>query len=693
MVNKKVKIIWVIIVIILLYAAVHVVTVPPVRGEVIESDDWKIEFELIDDGLTRKEFEIRVQNLSNTKQDLILDLLFHETNFNIAQLENLEFFEWKVVDTDVQVPDYEVAYYEISIVDEDNNIIGYKYEPYSKLTGYHIQVMKVNSWKSAKQQYFNLTDKELRINIEKINVPRFESKPKYDDQESIETENGTKVFRLRFDVPLVETKRGWGSLGLVNVVVDNVIYGSEYVGESGSTWWSNDWGYRKAITIDNTKVENENFTNFPVLISWGADSDLAVDAMDNGDDIAFADSAHSQIDHEIENFVGDNGQLIAWVEIPTLYDNDNTIIYMYYGNASAANQENPSGTWDANFLAVWHMDGMGVTISDSKSSNDGTKKAAGEPQEVGGKIGRGQDFGYDASQDDYIDMGDVLNITTGPVTFELWMKSTQTGADSIIIGKNAASRPTYELYFYTGGGGKVRVYLLPASGTFYAESGESASDGSWDYICGVRDGSSLYVYQNGIQYSDTGTALTLSSSGKFVLGSNRDFVQSYDGILDEVRMSNVQRSANWILTAFRGMDDPSSFFAVGAEETPPPPVTPATPLLLHRVALVWVENETLENYDVQIDDDSDFSSLIVQENELTDNIYVYNFADNGVYYWRVRAKNADGDSAWSATQTIWVDTPHTPATSAVDTSLAVIGIAIAVVAVAVAAKRYKKRIK
>ena len=35
------------------------------------------------------------------------------------------------------------------------------------------------------------------------------------------------------------------------------------------------WAYRKQITIDNANVENENFTNFPVLISLAPDAGLA----------------------------------------------------------------------------------------------------------------------------------------------------------------------------------------------------------------------------------------------------------------------------------------------------------------------------------------------------------------------------------------------------------------------------------
>ncbi|MFX1411676.1 MAG: hypothetical protein ACFFA6_15100, partial [Promethearchaeota archaeon] len=42
----------------------------------------------------------------------------------------------------------------------------------------------------------------------------------------------------------------------------------------------------------------------------------------------------------------------------------------------------------------------------------------------------------------------------------------------------------------------------------------------------------------------------------------------FDGIIDEVRLSNVVRSAFWIATEYNNQEDPGSFFSVGGEETP-----------------------------------------------------------------------------------------------------------------------------
>jgi hypothetical protein len=64
----------------------------------------------------------------------------------------------------------------------------------------------------------------------------------------------------------------------------------------------------------------------------------------------------------------------------------------------------------------------------------------------------------------------------------------------------------------------------------------------------------------------TGTASVDSISGTpndFNIGS--DFASSYlNGALDEVRISNIARSADWIKTEYNNQKSPSTFYAYGA---------------------------------------------------------------------------------------------------------------------------------
>ncbi|GAG52336.1 unnamed protein product, partial [marine sediment metagenome] len=127
------------------------------------------------------------------------------------------------------------------------------------------------------------------------------------------------------------------------------------------------FSYRKEITIQSSQViGSADHLNFPVAISLSGDwlktttADPADGHIENsyGYDIIFRDTNLVQLDHEIESHDGSasGGILVAWVRIPTLDYNDDTVIYMYYGNPCIVSPtENAPGVWDSNYKSVWHL--------------------------------------------------------------------------------------------------------------------------------------------------------------------------------------------------------------------------------------------------------------------------------------------------------------------------------------------------
>ena len=83
----------------------------------------------------------------------------------------------------------------------------------------------------------------------------------------------------------------------------------------------------------------------------------------------------------------------------------------------------------------------------------------------------------------------------------------------------------------------------------------------------------------------------------------------------------------------------------------------------------WTEPEAGVTYDIQIDNETSFTSPYVHENTgVADNSYIYTFASDGVYYWRVRAVDgANNQSSWANNFKLTIVTvaPSTP-TSSVD---------------------------
>jgi hypothetical protein len=162
---------------------------------------------------------------------------------------------------------------------------------------------------------------------------------------------------------------------------------------SASAWWNDDWLYRKQLTINSAEV-TADLQNFPILVSI-TDGDLASKAQTDADDIVFTLDPGDKLDHEIESFDSSTGTLTAWVRIPELDSNEDSSIYMYYGNPTTDNQQSADRVWDENFVLVQHMEeaGTGTRSDSTRNDNDGTTGGyEGDEATDNGQIGGADDL-------------------------------------------------------------------------------------------------------------------------------------------------------------------------------------------------------------------------------------------------------------------------------------------------------------
>ena len=122
---------------------------------------------------------------------------------------------------------------------------------------------------------------------------------------------------------------------------------------SDAGWYDTGWGYRKAITIDRTKVVTDQ-KDFPVMIILGSDSDLAARAQNTGNDLIFTLSdGTTKLPVKVESFTKSNGALVAWVKVPLLSSIENTVLYMYFGNPGASKQQDTPSAWTDTYKGNW----------------------------------------------------------------------------------------------------------------------------------------------------------------------------------------------------------------------------------------------------------------------------------------------------------------------------------------------------
>jgi hypothetical protein len=335
-------------------------------------------------------------------------------------------------------------------------------------------------------------------------------------------------------------------------------FGDFVIGNT-SPWYKAAWLYRVALTIDHTKVAGP-LTNFPVLISL-TNSALQQYAQASGNDLLFTlNDGTTKLAHEIESYTNSNGSLVAWVNVPLLSATSDTLLYLYYGNSSATNQQSVAATWNSSFKGVWHFNNVFIdsTSNNYVGTNAGTINAAG-------KISNGRGF-VRSNGVDYITVAGLMGSPSN-LTLSVWINlaSLDTGgAEFISLGDYASVRQdnTGILgYFYDGGAWDNTFSYTNAVGTgwrYVVYSRDAVGKTQKLYVDGVQIASSAFT--NSISFSGTGANTFIGKHGNGQTGF------SFDGTMDEARVSQTARSSAWVGTEYNNQNSPGSFRSVGITE-------------------------------------------------------------------------------------------------------------------------------
>ena len=350
--------------------------------------------------------------------------------------------------------------------------------------------------------------------------------------------------------------------------------------------WLAGWDYCREITIDPSKIDN-NLPNFPVAVMLSSSNFDYTKAQEDGADIRFTQSdGETLIDFEREIHSISTDSYVYHVEIPTVSSSAaaSTTFYMYYGNSGASDAAATSTVWDSNFTLVTHMkdDPDASSITDSTiNNNDGTKTNV--PLEVDGKIGKAQDF---TGSNDYVTITATSSLN---ITVSMWIKMSEA-MSGIALSKTIITDPwlEYRGLITNAAGDPFQCQVVNDSGTSYvSDAAGSLETDTWTHLTMTFDGSTLKQYQNGSQISTkdvSGTVRDLNAPIYFGIHRPTD-QNNWNGMMDEVRISSIARSAAWIKASYNSEND--SLLSYGSEQTSEPPV----PCADHNVeGYAWSEN-------------------------------------------------------------------------------------------------------
>ena len=345
-----------------------------------------------------------------------------------------------------------------------------------------------------------------------------------------------------------------------------------------SEWWDTSWKYRKEITIDHDMVDAD-LNNFPILFH-NTSSNFSNHAQSDGDDFSFISSdGTTKYNHEIEYYDSNIGELIAWVNIPSLSSTVDTSFYVYYGNPYCSSQENISDTWDDNYVAVWHLQEItGDYIDSTAYKNHGTPSNNVNRTGYNPKIGTNCPEFDGSGNDDYIQVTDDNSLDFSTFTVEFWFNAHSNTHESGIISHNSGQGPgtgwnieewheeTCEMMIQNGEGGKV-VY-----------DGKDVTHNVWFHTMMCYDDKDILMYRDGEFLNSSSLFIPNAVPRDLFIGCANPSTLRYetDGLLDEIRLSNINRGSAWVNTTYITANNPDTFLSVNIEEKEPGSNIPPT---------------------------------------------------------------------------------------------------------------------
>ena len=318
----------------------------------------------------------------------------------------------------------------------------------------------------------------------------------------------------------------------------------------------------------------ETLTNFPALVRLSASRgfDYAECASD-GDDLRFSDAAGNPIPHEIDTWDPD-GESLVWVKVPSL--TATTVITAHCGC------ENPvevvsSDVWANGYVGVWHLGKTNsLTQVDSTSNRinfvcenfDTGRVDLSARGFIGGAVG----FNKGDDNKGALTAQDPSNALTGftDATFEMWLRPTNVyaSANGAILSKRDNSKASYYLYQEKATGAARMLFSTTGATVYHGTATTAIPLDNWTHLAVIRTGATGgYVqYYNGENpwthnpaantpvgalYADPESPINL------VLGNdkNRSSSTAFPGVIDELRISSVARSVDWVKATHDCMAD------------------------------------------------------------------------------------------------------------------------------------------
>ena len=310
------------------------------------------------------------------------------------------------------------------------------------------------------------------------------------------------------------------------------------------------WQHSGALTILTTP-EGANLpasaveTDFPLLVRLSRDWFDFSQAKPGGDDIRFSSANGTTLAYQIEQWDAAQGTASIWVRVPQIKGNERQSITLHWGKADAASESKGAAVFNAGngYASVLHMNSaMQDELEALTLKDQGTTTTSGLIGE-GRHLARGKGLLGGDHVTNY-PFGD------GAFTSEAWFRAELAGTTIFYWGRYAT-----RLNGKTGDGNEVGLNIGAPASLGWASDGPGGASaatvpvlGQWNHVAATYENGTNKIYVNGkldgARYHKA--AMSIVKDIVVSIGGMRGTDFRYIGDIDEVRVSRVARSADWM---------------------------------------------------------------------------------------------------------------------------------------------------
>jgi biopolymer transport protein ExbB len=315
-------------------------------------------------------------------------------------------------------------------------------------------------------------------------------------------------------------------------------------------WWNDNWAFRKEIDFDLTASGADvagSPTDVPILVRLSLGNfQYFNDAKPDGSDLVFigADDK-TPLKFHIEKFDSQAQIALLWVRVPRLTGGAKTDkIFLYYGNKNATSGADAAGTYDVNQALVYHFSAPSGAPQDATGYKSEPSKFTAEANPAS-LIGGGVKFSGNEAVS--IPANGAVHLGAGKgFTLSAWVRYQAAESDAYVAQLADQGR---ELVL--GIAGTQAYARFNGAGTPVSiQQSTQLTTGDWHHLAVRIGGGKLTLFVDGAKAGDA-NADTEEIGGTLTIGGSAAGSNYYTGDLDELGVSNVARSDEWLKVAAR----------------------------------------------------------------------------------------------------------------------------------------------